>query len=296
MAVLPEKVRHARMLIASSIVNPFIICRENPLFEYFSEDPRADCIQIKNSGMKYIGNREIDSSFTEADVESCSIQPFFSERQQKACKVTADDLFQFPLSGEIKVISETKKKVNDIVVSELSKASVDLTEIRFFQILKEKLCISGIKTFYEPIIAFEDNTREIWHRVEDKKIGKLGYFEISCNLDGLSSLFSETFLFSENETLISSYQSILGAIDLIRENFVEGARTSYIGTILENFRNEKLYLTNPLFPFKCHLIPGEDEVVHTGDIAIFDLWNRAGDVYIRKKVMALAGSYKAEIL
>ncbi|MEM0141657.1 MAG: hypothetical protein QXN66_06470 [Thermoplasmatales archaeon] len=296
MQTVSEKLRKKRALILNSFHNPLLICRENPLFSYFSSDNRAECVLVKNSIMENIGNKEVNDKFGVADESTCILQPFFNYRPQKACEFSEDELFQFPLNEEVRIIKECRKEIEAQVVSELSNATTESTERQVVNAMKKRICSIGIDTFYEPIVSFDENTREIWHKPGNSKIGKLSYVEIACNINGISSLYSETFLFSDIDYLSLQYKNILNAIELIKKNFVEGESTSYVSTILDNFRNEKLYLTNPLFPFKCHLMPGEEEVVHTGDIAVFDLWNRAGNTYIRKKVMALAGSYRAEIL
>ncbi|MEM3753972.1 MAG: hypothetical protein QW778_05255, partial [Candidatus Micrarchaeaceae archaeon] len=196
MRFLSDKLKKVRSLIVNSIANPVLICRENPLFEYFSDDPRADCIQIMNFNIYYIGSKDINASFEEPDPKSCLVQPYFSQRKLKACEISLEDLFQFPLSDEIRAISQFKGKLQEIIVSSLSEGSAELTEEQISNIIREKICSLGVKMFYEPIVAFDNNIQEIWHKPESKSVGKAGYVEVSSSVDGLSSLFSETFLFS----------------------------------------------------------------------------------------------------
>ncbi|MGC8645251.1 MAG: M24 family metallopeptidase, partial [Thermoplasmata archaeon] len=285
-----------RARIASSGNSPILICGENPLFDYFSKDYRADCIEIKDGLIVHIGDKNINSRFTDPDDDACILQPSFYSRKYDRCNISVEDIFQFALEGEVRIISEARKRVEELVISVLSEATRETTELKVSEEIRKKICGEGLKLFYQPVVSFGENTNEIWHRPSEAQVGKVGYVEVACNVAGLASVFSETFLFTEERSLSSAYEGIMKAAQIIRDYFVEGSRTSQISEMMENFRNERLYLTNPLYPFKAHLIPGNDERVHTGDISVFDIWIRDENSFIRKKIMAVAGSYHATIL
>lgn len=291
-----ESLRRKRARIASHVKNGILICSENPLFDYFAEDHRADCIQIMNGRTTHIGDRNISEQFSDPDPQACILEPYFGSRKQVRCDISAEDIFQFPLEEETKIISETRKRIEELVISVLSEGSKDMTELYISEAIRRKMCAEGLKLFYEPVVSFDRSTDEIWHRPDNIRGEKIGYVEVACNVGGLASLFSETFLFVDEEPITDSYRSIMKATQIIRNNFTEGSRTSLISQMLEGFRNERLYLTNPLYPFKVHLIPGDDEKIKTGDAAVFDIWVKHGNMFLRKKIMAVAGSFQATIL
>lgn len=290
--------RDMRARIAEYTGQEILIFKENPLFEYFADDSRLDGILLKNGKILLIGNKEIDSGFQE-EFDSdrvCCLSPFYQFRKCKECHSDVKRLFDYPTKYEIDVMIQKTAELNGLIVPILQSISKEHSEFKISQMIKRKLCEYGFFLFYDPFVAYDENTLKLWNKPGDKLPQKLMYFETSVRTSGLSTILSETILFSDSREYLEKYQAILDAIGKIKSIYIEGESTLKIAEELEPFRNKNLYLTTPLFPFSHTAIPGEDKIVKTGDVSVFDLWVWGNDYSIRKKVVAIAGSYIATII
>ncbi|MGC8618791.1 MAG: hypothetical protein ACP5UZ_08700, partial [Thermoplasmata archaeon] len=87
MRTIPERIRSKRAKIASVGNTPILICRENPVFDYFSEDCRADCIEIRDGVVVHIGDKNVNPSFMDPDDDACILQPSFYSRKYDRCNI-----------------------------------------------------------------------------------------------------------------------------------------------------------------------------------------------------------------
>ena len=295
-AEIMNMARRERTKMLVSHGDSIVIFRENPLFDYFSEDGRAEGVLITDNGISLIGEKEVDEEFVPLDrSDVCSIPPFYEFRNARRCSEEINGIFGFMLRYESEVIKSKKMEIYKAITPLLSSITGADSEISLANSVMDATCSKGIQLFYNPIVAFDSNTTKIWNRPGNGTSKKVMYLEIASRSNGMTALFSETFLTSDSEKGEEGYRSILAGIDAIKRLFVDGGRTSDVSRELMDYRNEKLYLTTPLFPFSYHMIPGPDEKIRIGDVAVFDLWTNAGEFRIRKKVTAVAGSYAAEV-
>ncbi|MCL5874327.1 MAG: hypothetical protein M1161_03180 [Candidatus Thermoplasmatota archaeon] len=287
----------ARARVISSYQNGVAIYRENPLYEYFSRDQRADAVLIRDGSVIHIGESEIEEGFSSfGDSDSCIASPHYEFRKGKTCTPGTDTWFEYPLFEEQKVIQEERKSLNEIVDSIVSEMTVEDTELTLAQSIKKQVCGSGYALYYEPITAFDENTLKVWNKPEGKSLKKVMYVEIAAKKRGLTALYSNSFLVSGEEKYIEKYRRNIEAIELLKKNFVEGKSTSELSKILEEFRNPKLYLTTPLYPFNYTPIPGDEKRIRTRNLAVFDIWNLSSDFSFRRKVTAISGNYRATVI
>lgn len=272
------------------------IFRENPLFEYFSSDARADSVLLENGKVLLLGPREVDPNFISSENKDyCIFRPFFSFREGKSCSFGADEWFGFPLSEEYRFIVEQRKKISKEIESVVSEMSVEDTEMGLSKSLKSRLCMQGLSLYYDPVVAFDQNTKNVWNRPGNNTLKRIMYIEVACRSEGLTVLFSNSFLATNEEEYINRYKESIEAQEIVKKTFIDGNTTSQISSDIDRYRNENLYLTTPLFPFNYHAIPGTNETIKTGDTAVFDLWSNSPDFSFRRKIVAMAGSYRATV-
>ncbi len=289
--------RDARARLISKDKIGVVIYRENPLYDYFSRDHRADAVLIREGSIRHIGESEIDEEFsTFTGPDYCLASPHYEFRDGKTCTSGTDKWFEYPLFQEQRVIMEEKKAMSNIVDSIVSEMTLDDTEISIARSIRERIIGSGYSLYYDPITAFDENTLKVWNRPEEKSLRKVMYVEIAAKKGGLTILYSNSFLASSEEKYIEKYRRNIEAIELLKKNFFEGKSTSELSKILEEFRNPKLYLTTPLYPFNYTPIPGDEKSIRTRSLAVFDIWNLSSDFSFRRKVTAIAGNYRATVI
>jgi hypothetical protein len=290
--------REVRCQIIRSTGREIMIFRENPIFEYFSDDSRADAVLISDGKIIPVGMKEIDEKFQDenTDDKACGLSPFYEFRGREKCPIDIGSIFTFPTSEEINFIRERKGELKDTITGALSDMANNDTEISVSNRLKSKLCEKGLQPYYDPIVAFDGNIWNIWNKPSDRLPEKVMYVDVSVKTQGISAIFSDTILLTEERKFVEKYEILTAAIDKIRTLFVEGNDTSLLSTELDGLRRKNLYLTTPLFPFGHVPIPGERRTIKSRDTSIFDLWVSEDDVRLRKKVVAIAGSSSATVL
>jgi len=289
--------RAIRVRQISSKGSNVAIFRENPLFEYFSSDARADSVLLENGKVLLLGPSEVDPNFIGSENKDyCIFPPFYDFREGKPCSFGTNEWFGFPLSEEYRSIIEQRKKIGKEIDSVVSEMSVDYTEMGLSKSVKSRLCVQGLSLYYDPIVAFDQNTKNVWNRPGSNTLKKVMYIEVACRTEGLTVLFSNSFLATNEEEYINKYKESIETQEIVKKKFIEGNTTSQISSELERYRNENLYLTTPLYPFSYHPIPGSNETIKTGDTAVFDLWSESQDFSFRRKIAVMAGSYRATIL
>ena len=283
-------------ILSSRLKKPLVIFRETPLFQYFCDDDRCDAVLIENGIIEKIGSRVIDKEFVEnIPDDSCCSSMSYTQRKCAVCDEEIQQCFMHPLLSETEIIKKNNSELREIILKSLSENMSGSTENEIGRRLSKDVFSRGFKFFYDPIVAGDINTSEFWHRPNGYSPEKMLYIEVSAMREGLSSLFSETFILTEEDEKIKDYSLILKAEEFIRENFVEGKSTEDLSP-LENYRNEGIYLTTPLFPYSHISLPGDNVIIHALDISVFDLWVIKKEYTLRKKVTAVAGSRRATIL
>ncbi|MGC8547301.1 MAG: hypothetical protein ACP5MU_06595 [Thermoplasmata archaeon] len=283
-------------IISSQLKKPLVVFRETPLFQYFCDDDRNDAILIEKGTIQKIGPKMIDQKFVEnIPDELCCSSMSYKNRKCTECDQDIQQCFLHPLLSEVEIIKKNNSQMREIIISSLRENLSGSSEIEIKERLMRDVYAGGFRSFYDPIVAGDINISEFWHRSKEYVPEKILYVEISAMKDGLSSMFSETFIMNEDNKKIDDYASIIKGEEFIRENFVEGKTTEDLSP-LENFRNKDIYLTTPLFPYSHIPFPGENVMIHTMDISVFDLWIMGKDYTIRKKITAVAGSHRATIL
>ena len=289
--------RNARAKLIGGEERKVVFYNENPLFHYFSDDERASAVLIGDGRLKLIGDKEIDENFVDLDgLESCLAQPYFSFRKGDACPKEIDDWFQYPLAEERRYLIEERKGISQAIEAITQDMKTDDTERSVSERLRHSLCSLGHSLYYEPVVAFDKNTLNIWNKPGELNLKKIMYVEVASKKNGLTVLYSNSFLATGEEVYVEKYKRSIEAVEAVKRLFVEGNSISLISSELERYRNSKLYLTTPLYPFSYHPIPGEGAIVKTGDVAVFDLWSSTLEFSFRRKVVAIAGSYRASII
>ncbi|MEM0136515.1 MAG: hypothetical protein QXU18_15030, partial [Thermoplasmatales archaeon] len=274
-----------------------IIFKENPLFDYFSDDERASAVIIKDGKIDLIGDTEVSQNFNEMVANDyCIVEPYFSFRKGNACPQEMEGWFQFPLADERRFMTGQKKNIGQIIDAIAQEMKVDDTERSISEHIRNDLCAAGYSLYYEPVVAFDQNTLNIWNRPGESNLKKVMYIEVAAKKNGLTLLYSNSFLATGEDAYVNKYRESIEAAEVVKNLFIEGNSTSMLSTKLQKYRNSKLYLTTPLYPFNYHPIPGEDAIVKTGDVAVFDLWASTTEFSFRRKIVAVAGSYRASII
>ena len=289
--------RNARAKLIGSGERKVAFYKENPLFYYFSEDERASAVLISDGRFRLIGDKEIDQNFDESEGEEyCIAQPYFSFRKGKACSSEISDWFQYPLSEERKFLIEERKRISQSIEETTQELKTDDTEKSVSDRIRHSLCDLGHSLYYDPVVAFDKNTLNIWNKPGDSNLKKVMYVEVALKKNGLTILYSNSFLATGEDVYVEKYRQSIEAVEAVKSLFVEGNYISLISSKLEKYRNSKLYLTTPLYPFSYHPMPGEGSAVKTGDVAVFDLWSSTLEFSFRRKVVAIAGGYRATIV
>ncbi len=289
--------RNARAKIISSRRRRVVFYKENPLFDYFSDDERASAVLIEDGKIRLIGDRELNENFDDlVGKDQCIAQPYFSFRKGDACSTEINDWFQYPLIEERRFLIEEKKQIGQPIETITQDMKTDDTERSVSEHIRDSLCSLGYSLYYEPVVAFDKNTLNIWNKAGESNLKKIMYVEVASRKKGLTILYSNSFLATGEEVYVKKYKGSIEAIEAVKRVFVEGNSISLISSELERYRNSKLYLTTPLYPFSYHPIPGEGSIVKTGDVAVFDLWSSTLEFSFRRKVVAIAGSYRASII
>lgn len=289
--------REMRARIFSSVFQrPVIVYRESPLFEYFSTDGREDGIILDDGKLHPLGSSAIDSQFLEeAPENSCCISTSFMARKCTPCEEKEQQCFLHPLTDEVSLLKEETASLREAVLKSVQSAKRDSSEGSIGEKVRMDVCGAGFKHYYDPIVAGDVNIKEIWHRASDHIPEKAIYVEVSAMRNGVSSVFSETFILSDEAEIMEDYSHLIRAQEFIMKNFVDGNESSVLAG-LEKYRNPGLYLTTPLFPYSHIQFPGESCVIHTLDTTVFDLWIVREKYSIRKKVVAVAGTRSAILL
>ncbi len=286
--------RAARARVIGSIEDNVILFRENPLFEYFSDDERADSVIIFAGSIVLVGEAEIDPNFQRIDSKNFRIvPPYFQSRIGERSKSATDDWFIYPLYGERKFLIEQRTRLSnqmDKISSEIGKED---TERDVSELIRNRLCGQGFHLYYQPIVSFDENTKEIWNKPGDVTLKKIMYIEVAARVKGMTVLYSNSFIAASEEQYLEGYKKSIEGVELVKQKFIEGGTTEEVSKSLEGYRHRSLYLTTPLYPFSYHPIPGPDATIHTGDTAVFDLWLTYNDFCFRRKVVAIAGNYRA---
>lgn len=284
------------LLIWNNSKQPFIIYRENPLIDYFTDDDRAEGILIDSGKIIHIGNKEIEQEFMEnvRNVKCSSIS--FKNRDCQTDDSILIKSFYIPLESEIKIFIDESKKLRNTVMETLQSSVVGYSEIEVGRKISAAVMEMGFKIRSSPIVAFDESISEIWHKNSNRKIEKMGYVEAIAYKNGIPYIFSET-VFLENGEFAQDYVEFIKAREFLIENLVAGNRVSYIYEELKNFRHEKLYLTQPLYPYTNWIqMPGEDKYVEMRGTAVFDLWLKRERYTLRKKFIAISGYESAIVL
>ena len=294
---LITRARIVRSKLILSLGENVVIFRENPIFDYFSDDERASAVLIGNGRFRLIGDKEIDQNFDEFEgKEYCIAQPYFSFRKGEACSNEISEWFQYPLFEERRFLIEERKRICQSIEEITQELKTDDTEKSVSERIRQSLCSLGHSLYYEPVVAFDKNTLNIWNKPGDSNLKKVMYVEVALKKNGLTILYSNSFLATGEDVYVEKYRQSIEAVEAVKSLFVEGNSISLISSKLEKYRNSKLYLTTPLYPFSYHPMPGEDSTVKTGDVAVFDLWSSTLEFSFRRKVVAIAGSYRATIV
>lgn len=287
----------ARARMSTAGGSDVVIFRENPVFSYFSGDERADSVLLHDDKIFLVGPKEIEERFHTLDeMEYCIAPPYFEFRSGKECSPSDIKWFSFPLSGEIKFLISQKKRMGEVIEAVISELGKESTERSVAQSLKDRLCSAGFPLYYEPIIGFDENTLKVWNLPGENKLERIMYVEAAAKVKGLTVIYSNSFLVSSGDEYLDAYRESIKGVEAIKSNFVEGKTVKDVLNAMEGYRGENLYLTVPLFPFGYHAIPGPDDVIRTGEAAVFDIWVRKQEFAFRRKVAAVSGSYRARII
>lgn len=287
----------ARARMIAGKVPGVAIFKENPIFDYFSDDERADSALLLGGEISLIGLKEVDQIFGSLDgIDYCIAPPFYGFRSGHSCSFGAGEWFQFPLSEERNFIAAQKKKIGELIDPLISDLSVNSTEYGLSQSIKNRLCSAGFSLYYEPIVAFDRNTLNVWNKPGDNNLKKIMYLEAAAKIKGLTVIYSNSFLATDEEEYVNRYRESIEGVESIKRYFVEGRTTSEVMQALEKFRGDNLYLTTPLFPFSYHAIPGPEAIIRTCDTAVFDLWIKGSEFAFRRKVIAVSGSFRASTI
>ena len=291
------KSRIARAKLISGMEQRVVLYKENPLFEYFSNDERASAVLLEDGNVRLIGDREINDFFDDfSSKDYCIAQPHFSFRKGAACPKEIDDWFQYPLAEERRYLIEERRGISQAIEAITQDMKTDDTERSVSERIRHSLCSLGHSLYYEPVVAFDKDTQNIWNKPGELNLKKIMYVEVASRKNGLTVLYSNSFLATGEEVYVDKYKGSIEAVEAVKRLFVEGNSISLISSELERYRNSKLYLSTPLYPFSYHPIPGEGAIVKTGDVAVFDLWSSTLEFSFRRKVVAIAGSYRASII
>lgn len=289
--------RNVRAKLISSWARKVVFYKENPLFDYFSDDERASAVLIEDGKYELIGDREIDEKFKDMDgKDNCIAQPYFSFRKGDACTPEINNWFHYPLAEERRFLIEEKRSISQAIESITQEMRIDDTERSVSEHVRQSMCSLGYSLYYKPVVAFDKNTLNIWNSPGDANLKKVMYVEAAARKNGLTILYSNSFLATGEECYVEKYRESIEAVETVKKLFVEGNYTSLISSKLERYRNSKLYITTPLYPFSYPSMPGEDSSVKTGDVAVFDLWSSTTEFSFRRKAVAIAGSYRASIV
>ncbi|MGC8563037.1 MAG: hypothetical protein ACP5UZ_07515 [Thermoplasmata archaeon] len=289
--------KNARAKLIGRKEQRVLVFKENPLFDYFSDDERASAVVIEDGKIKLIGDKEVSQNFNElGEKELCIAQPYFSFRKGNACSAEFNDWFQYPLIEERRFLTDEKKIIGQAIEEITQEMKVDDTERTVSEHIRNSLCAIGYSLYYEPVVAFDQNTLNIWNRPGEANLKKVMYIEVASKKNGLTILYSNSFLATGEDSYVSKYRESIEAQEIVKRVFVEGNSTSMLSTKLEKYRNSQLYLTTPLYPYSYHPVPGEESTVRTGDVAVFDLWASTFEFSFRRKIVAIAGSYRASIV
>ncbi len=273
-----------------------LIPRENPIFDYFSSDERADSVLLHDGEISLVGEREVDPEFVGLEGRKfCLASPSFDLRDARRCG-SSDKWFEFPLREEKEYIKKKSREIEKIVQSVASSMHTESTESDLSNEIRNEIYRSGFKLYYSPIIAFDSNTNRIWNLADENRLKKVMYVEVAARSMGLTVLYSNTFLATDDGRYLELYRKVMDAAEMLKRSFIEGVTTTQIAREFDKFRRENLYLTSPLFPFLHSPIPGNERVVRTGDVAVFDLWFPSDEFSLRRKIVAVAGSYEASFL
>ncbi len=294
MTDLLSDARAARARIIGSVEDDVVLYRENPLFDYFSDDERADSVRIVSGSIRLVGDAEIDPKFQRIDSNNFRIAPpYFQQREGKSSRSGTDDWFRYPLYEERKFLLEQRARLTsqmDIISSEMRKED---TERDVSELIRNRLCGLGFYLYYQPIVSFDESTKEIWNKPGDVTLKKIMYTEVAARVKGMTILYSNSFLATREEPYVEGYKKSIEGIELVKQKFIEGGSTEELSRLLERYRHGSLYLTTPLYPFSYHPIPGPSATIRTGDVAVFDIWVPYPEFSFRRKVVAIAGTYRA---
>ena len=274
-----------------------LIFKENPLFDYFSNDERAESVLLHDGRISLIGDVEVDKGFCSLDGQDyCIASPSFEFRKGKVCSAGINEWFEYPLQEELRYVLKHKKKIGELIESVASEMRADDTEKTISELIRNRLCSSGYSLYYGPVVAFDQNTLRVWNNSGDSTLKKIMYIEVASKKRGLAILYSNSFLATSEESYVDTYKHSIEALELLKKKFVEGNTTADISSEFERFRNDKLYLTTPLYPFGYHPVPGTNTTIKTGDAAVFDLWISTREFSFRRKAITIAGSYRGSII
>ncbi len=289
--------RYVRAKIINSISkNPYLIFRENPLIEYFVDDERCDSILILDNSIKLIGSKIIDPNYEEYNGDGSCSSISFKNRECLSDDRPLIEAFSIPFEDEVERIIKNYMEMREIIINRLQTGGVELTERKLSQELAASLVSEGFRVTRWPIIAYDDATADLVHKPGDTKIKNLAYIEAVAYKDGISHIFSETIFLKEGE-YSKDYIEFLKAKEFLRENFITGENSQYIYEHLKNLRHEKLYLTQPLYPFTSWVpMPGDNVTINFRTPTVFDLWINGENYTIRKKFIAISGYESAIIL
>ena len=289
--------RNARVQVISGKGQKVIIFKENPLFDYFSSDERAESVLLHDGQISLIGDAEVDKNFCSLDGHDyCVAPPYFEFRKGKLCSSGTNEWFEYPLQEELRYVLKHKKKIGELIESVTSEMRTDDTENTISELIRNRLCSSGYSLYYGPVVAFDRNTLSVWNKPGDSTLKKIMYIEVASKKRGLTILYSNSFLATSEEAYVDKYKQSIEALELLKKKFVEGNTTAEISSEFERFRNDKLYLTTPLFPFSYHPVPGTNTTIKTGDTAVFDFWVSTQEFSFRRKAIAIAGSYRGSVI
>ena len=289
--------RNARVQVISGKGQKVIIFKENPLFDYFSSDERAESVLLHDGQISLIGDAEVDKNFCSLNGHDCCVAPpYFEFRKGKLCSSGTYEWFEYPLQEELRYVLKHKKKIGELIESVTSEMRTDDTENTISELIRNRLCSSGYSLYYGPIVAFDRNTLSVWNKPGDSSLKKIMYIEVASKKRGLTILYSNSFLATSEEAYVDKYKQSIEALELLKKKFVEGNTTAEISSEFERFRNDKLYLTTPLFPFSYHPVPGTNTTIKTGDTAVFDFWVSTQEFSFRRKAIAIAGSYRGSVI
>ncbi len=283
-------------VISTMLRRPLVIYRESPIFQYFSDDERSDAILIEDGRIQQIGAKALDDSYIEEIPQSfCCLSSSYMFRKCDQCSIDIQQCFLNPFADEVNEIKNAFSLLRESVMEVVGEINKGTTEIEIQNIISGKVVSKGFNLFYKPIIAGDNNMKNIWHRSSDYVPERVLYIEVSAMKGGLPCLYSETFLLKEDKQIMDDYSSFTNGIEYVKQNFVEGNYTKNF-YVLEPLRNKKISLTVPLFPYQYFQYPGEDKLIHSMDTIVFDFWIIRDYYVLRKKIAAVAGTSKATIL